>query len=169
MKGNMARTAQVVLFVTALCISMASSAKAESPACSLARAAGKYANSMSGTILGLPWAAVELATVDADGTFRSKLSTNWNGVTQHFTLDGTIAVNADCTGTASWKRHVGWNESGELGPLDGFGTLDMVADDDMQEIRFVLTSVTLANGDPVFQVVVKGEGRKVFPQSSDQQ
>ncbi len=163
MKSRIARTTLGILFVATVCMSMVSTTKAQGPACSLALAAGKYANSMDGVFAGSPFAAVELVTVSADGNFVSQQTESLNGAVHHVRLTGEITLDADCTGTASWKTE-------ESGILVGFGTLDLVFDDDMREVRFVLTSITLNDPDKTpIPVTVKGEGRKVFPRSSNQQ
>ncbi len=170
MKGDIARAAQVVLFVTALCISMASAA--ETPKCNPTLIAGKWATSVSGIFGGAPFVALELADVDAEGNFISKITSSWNGTLTRGINKGKITANDDCTATAIWTAYAcdpaGCADESKRTEF-GTGTADMVADDDMRQVRFVFTSYTLANGYPLFPVIVKGEGRKVFPRSSDQQ
>ncbi len=166
MKSNLARTTQLVLFVTALCMTMASAAQAQGPACSLALAAGKYATSGSGIIgavpVGVPVAAVTLVTVDAEGNFTGKETASLDGAIKRVTfIDGKITLDADCTGTASWSESIS-------GTTVGFATMDLVFDDDMRELRFVFTSFKIPDGTEV-AITLKGEGRKLFPRSSNQQ
>ncbi len=174
MKSNMARIMQVVLFVTALCISMSSAAKAQTPKCTPALIAGKWTTSMSGIFGGAPFVAMEMADVDAQGKFTSKITSNLYGSpSTHGINTGTISAYDDCTATANWTSHVCTDPAGCADDVSkmiefGTGTADMVADDDMREIRFVFTSYTLADGTNVL-VNVKGEGRRVFRRSTDQQ
>lgn len=161
MKGNIARTTLGILFIATLCLSMASTTQAEGPACSLTRAAGKYADSISSVGLG-PYAAVELLTADAAGNINGKQTSSSNGSVIRSTISGTYTVDPDCTGTVRFSR---FDESGNLLST---GTLDLVWDDNMREVRFVFTSIVLPDGTPI-PVVIKGEGRKLFPGSSNQQ
>lgn len=163
MKGKMARTILGILFMTALCISVASTAQAQGRACSRARAAGTYANSMSGTVGGTPYAAVELLTADAAGNISGKQTSSWNGSIIPSTISGTYTVNANCTGTVSFTRNT------ETGELLGTGTLALVWDDDMQEVRFLLTSIVAPDGITNVPVIMKGEGRKLSTRSGNEQ
>ena len=135
MKVNIARTTLLVLFVAVVCMSMASTAQAQGHGCLYALAAGKAADSMSGTA---------------------------GGVIVRATLNGTYTVNAACTGTLSFNSYDG--QKNLLNP----GTIALVWDDNMQEVRFVVTSLELADGTH-FPVVVKGMGRSSFPKNSNEQ
>lgn len=163
MKANIARTTLLVLFTAAVCMSMASMARAQGPGCSYTLAAGKYSNSMSGTLGGVgPYAAVEVLTADSAGNLSGKQTSSLNGAIVRATLTGTYTVNADCTGTVSFSRFDDYNN------LLGTGTLDLVWDDNMREVRFLITSIVLPNGVSL-PVVVKGEGRKSSPSNGNQQ
>lgn len=68
MKRHIAPTTLVFVFAATLVMSAAATAQVKGAACSLARAAGTYGVSDSGTIAGLgPRAAVGLLTLDAAG------------------------------------------------------------------------------------------------------
>jgi hypothetical protein len=67
---------------------------------------------------------------------------------------GDLRVNSDCTGTASFTE------------IDQFGDniaakVSAVWDDNMRQLRFLFTSVSL-NGNPR-SIIVNGDARKVVP------
>ena len=163
MKGNFARSTLLVLFTAVVCMSTASASQGQGLGCSYALAAGKYANSMSGTLVGVgPYAAVEVLNADAAGNLSGKQTSSLNGSIVRATLTGTYTVDADCTGTVSFSRFDDYNN------LLSTGTLDLVWDDNMREVRFLITSIVLPNGISV-PVAVKGEGRKLSSSSGNQQ
>lgn len=72
-------------------------------------------------------------------------------------------MNADRTGTVTFSRDT------EDGKLLSAGTLAAVWDDNMQEVRFLLTSIVAPDGTTKVPVTMKGEGRKLFLGGSSQQ
>jgi len=144
-----------ILFATAFVASTAMAAQADR--CSLARAAGHYGFSDSGTIVGIgPRAAVGTLTFDAEGNIAGKVTASLSGSIGTTNLSGTYSVNSDCSGTASFS------ESDDSGNVILTATVEIVWDDNMREARFLFTSVTLANGTPLAPVV-NGEARKLVP------
>jgi len=156
LKHNISPSALVIVFVATIVTSMAGTAQAGN-ACSFARAAGTYATSDSGTVVGIgPRSAVSLLTLDAPGNISGPVTASLNGAITHATLSGTYTVTPDCTGTASFS------EKDQSGTLVLTATVDLFWDDNMREVRFIFTSVVLANGAPL-ATVISGDGRKLIP------
>jgi hypothetical protein len=125
--------------------------------CSLARAAGKYAFSDSGTVIGVgPRAADAILTLDAAGNFSGPVTASLNGSVSRSTLSGTYTVNPDCTGAANFSE---FDLSGNLLIT---ATADFFWDNNMREIRFIFTSAVLANRTPL-ATVINGDARKLVP------
>lgn len=155
MTRNIALTTLVIALAATCIVSTASTAQAEDPACSLAKAAGSYAASDSGTIIGVgPRAAVVLATLDAVGNIKGPVTANLNGGVTNTTISGTYKVNPDCTGTMAF------GEFDKSGNLQLTITLAVVWDDNMRVFHFLFTSVVLPNGTSV-PIVISGDATKV--------
>jgi hypothetical protein len=155
MKHNSRLKTLAAIFVTTMLVSVTATAQAGDAACSLVRAAGTYGVSDSGTVVGIgPRAAVGTLTLDAAGNLNGEVKASLNGTILAGTLSGTYEVKADCTGTASFTE------------IDQFGDhittkVSAVWDDNMRQLRFLFTSVTL-NGTPL-AIVINGDGRKLVP------
>ena len=157
MKRNIAPTTLVIVFVATLVLSVAVPAEAGDAACSLARAAGTYGVSDSGTVVGIgPRAAVALLTLDAAGNIKGKVTASLNGSVTDSTLSGTYTVNPDCTGTTSF------GEFDQSGNLLITATVDLVWDANMREFRFLFTSTVLPDGASL-ATVINGDARKLVP------
>ncbi len=154
MKRRIAARMLVTVFAATLVVSISATAQVGGAACSLARAAGTYGVSDSGTIAGAPRAAVGQLTLDAAGNISATVTVNVNGTVSNSTLTGTYAVNPKCTGSTSF------NETDENGNLITV-TVALVWDANMQEIRFLFTEVTVAGG--TVPTVISGTARKVVP------
>ena len=122
--------------------------------CSFARAAGSYGFSDGGTIVGVgPRAATGKLTFEADGKLEGPVTASLNGSVSQTKLTGTYTVKSDCTGSANFAE------------LDGSGnviltaTVYVVWDNNMHDLRFVFTSIVLANGTPL-PAVVSGSATK---------
>jgi hypothetical protein len=138
-------------------VSVAAPAQAGDAACSLARAAGSYGVSDSGTVVGIgPRAAVALLTLDAAGNIKGKVTASLNGSVTDSTLSGTYTVNPDCTGTTSF------GEFDQSGNLLITATVALVWDAKVREFRFLFTSAVLPDGTPL-QTVINGDARKLVP------
>src|ERR1700745_3385887 len=112
MKRNIAPTTLVIVFAATLVLSVAVPAQAGDAACSLARAAGTYGVSDSGTVVGIgPRAAVALLTLDAAGNIKGTVTASLNGAVSSSRLSGTYTVNGDCTGTTTFGEY---DQSGNL-------------------------------------------------------
>ena len=154
MKRKIARTGLGIMFAIGLGVSMAVPAQAGGPPCSLARAAGNWAFTDSGTVLGVgPRDAVGTFTLDAAGNLLNGVATSsLNGTIADETFFGTYTVNSNCTGTISIEIF----ESGtEILTV----TLNIALDDKMDEIRGLFTSVVVPNG-PSLPTVIALNGRR---------
>jgi opacity protein-like surface antigen len=155
MRCNIARLTIAVLSSAVLLAIIAPAAPAAT--CSTARAAGTYGVSDSGTVVGIgPRATVSLLTLEVAGNIKAKVTASLNGSVTRSMLSGTYTVNPDCTGTASFS------EFDQSGNLILTATADLVWDDNMREIRFIFTSVALADGTPL-ATVMSGNARKLVP------
>jgi hypothetical protein len=154
MKNKIAQTALVVLFAVGLIVNVASPAYADDHSCSLARAAGTYGVSDSGTVIGIgPRAAVALLTLDGAGNITGSVTASLNGSVSTGTLSGTYTVNSECTGSTTFEEY------DSSGNLDISATVALVWDADMREFRFLFTSATLPNGTAL-ATVINGDARK---------
>lgn len=134
-------------------VSMLPSAYAQH--CSLAGAAGNYAFSDSGTIVGVgPRAAVGLLSFSAAGQIKGKVTASLSGGISQTMLSGTYAVNPDCSGTTTF------NEFDQDGNPVLTASVGVVWDESMHEARFLFTSVVLANGTPL-ATAINGSARKL--------
>ena len=88
--------------------------KAQAAPCSLAGVTGKYGFTLTGTVIlptgAVPIAAVGAATVDTKGNVTGTEARTVGGEYADETMQGTLAVNADCTGTMT----VNFYEAGQL-------------------------------------------------------
>ena len=156
MKRHIAPTTLVFVIAATIVMIAPATAEAGNSACSLARAAATYGVSDSGTILGVgPRAIVGLLTLDAAGDINATVTVNVNGSVTHPTLSGTYSVASDCTGKTTFNE------------FDGSGNVILTAeaalvwDANMQEIRFLFTSVSLEGVS--LQTVISGTARKLVP------
>lgn len=132
-------------------------AQDQNSGCSLARAAGTYGVSDTGTIVGIgPIAVVSVATFDAGGTISGKSTLSENGDISRRRSSGTYTVNDDCTGTTTF------GEFDQSGNLIITLTADLVWDDNMSQFRFIVTSVVAPDG-PSIPVVLSGDGKRLAP------
>jgi hypothetical protein len=154
MKNKFAQAAFAVLFGVGLIVNLAWPARADEHSCSLARAAGTYGVSDSGTIVGLgPRAAIAQLTLDRAGSINGGVTASLNGTVSSSTLSGTYAINSDCTGSTTFGEYDG------SGNLLLTATVALVWDDDMREFRFLFVSVVLPNGTSL-PTTVNGNAKK---------
>lgn len=123
--------------------------------CSQEGVAGTYGVSDSGTIINIgPRAAVGLVSISAAGEVHGQVTASLDGGISETTLSGKYTVNPNCMGATSF------DEFDQAGNLVLTATVTLVWDDDMRELRFLFTSVVLANGTSL-PVTVNGEARKL--------
>jgi hypothetical protein len=142
------------VFALGLVVSAATASYAEDDGCSLARSAGKYAFTDSGTVIGVgPRTAVGVVTLDGAGNvINASATSSLNGNIAVETFTGTYTVNSDCTTTFSVKIFASGVEILDL-------TMSGAFDDHMKEIRAIFTSVTTPTGT-VLPTVVNLVARK---------
>ena len=147
MKTKVARTSLASLFAVGLIAGTAAPAHAGGP-CSLARAAGSWSLTDSGTVVGIgPRVAVGVFKLDASGNLTDGVAaSSLNGNVASETFSGTYTVNPDCSGTFDVKIYSGGTELFELTAFTAF-------DDDMREMRAVFTSVVAPDGTPLQSVI----------------
>jgi hypothetical protein len=159
MQRNIAPRALVIVFVVTLLLSMEATAQFVNPACSLARAAGTYGFSTSGTVIGVgPRMSEGIFTLDAAGNLlNGRATSSLNGAIAHETFSATYTVNSDCTGTFN---------NLQIRDLSGnlllTITADLSWDHNMREIRAIFTSATLPDGTSLL-TVISADGRKMVP------
>ena len=165
MYRNITRSALLILSIATLHMSLAPAVRAQNKTCSTAQAAGEWGFTLSGTILlptgPIPAAAVVRATVDAQGNGTGTEPRNVGGDFANETLTASWTVNSDCTGTLTVNAY-------ESGVLVRTSVLSLVFVDNMSEVLLVQQSLTLPGGATP-PVVITADGKRVFPQSSNQQ
>jgi hypothetical protein len=159
MTRNIAPRALVIVFAVTLVLSMAGTAQAADSACSLARAAGTYGFSTSGTVVGVgSRVSAGIFTLDAAGNLvNGKATSSLNGAIAGETFSGTYTVNSDCTGT--------FNDL-EIRDQSGNLLLTITAylawDDNMKQLRAIFTSATVPDGTSLL-TVISADARKMVP------
>jgi len=149
MKRTIVRTTLVTILSAAF-LSLAPGAHAQDEGgCSKASAAGKWAFTTNGTVVGIgPRASVGIITLDGAGNVpNGKATASLNGNVTEEAFSGTYSVNPDCTGKMAIQ----------IFDLSGnkilAATLDLVLDDNVQGLRAIFTSVVLPNGIPLGTVI----------------
>jgi hypothetical protein len=124
----------------------------------LAGAADKAGFTLSGIVIlptgPVPIAAVGGATADANGNITGAEARSVGGGYADETMQGTLTVNPDCTGTITLQFF-------ESGHLVRTSILSVVFDNNQREIRMVQKSLQPPNGT-FLPVVITVEARKLF-------
>ena len=164
MERNIERTTLMIISVVTLCMGLASAAYAEDNGrCSSANVAGKWAYTYTGTII-LPTAAVPVATVgsftlDTNGKFTATQNRSVGGAYAQETVIGTVAVNADCTGTLNANVY-------QSGQLVRIAVIDLVFDNNRQHLRAIFQSASLPDGTNL-PLVITIDGLRIFRGDGD--
>jgi hypothetical protein len=126
--------------------------------CSQPNAAGSWAYTYTGTIFTasgpVPAAAVGHYKQDAEGNAAGSQTRSVGGVAAVEDVVGTIAINKDCTATATVKVFVN-------GQLQRTAVLAAAYDSDGNHIRMIFQSLTLPDGTNV-PVVLTFDGNRLF-------
>ena len=164
MKSNIARRTVVILSMATLYLSLAATAQAQGPSCSLALTAGRWAFSTSGTVVGIgPRSSMGIFTLDAAGNvLNGKGTASLNGAITDELFSGTYTVNPDCTG--KFAANVFDSQGNKIFTA----TLDLVFDDNVRHLRLLYTSAVLPNGTAL-GVVINVDAKRVFPENDNQQ
>jgi len=167
MKRNLVRA----VFIATLSVGVAAMASAQDPSaqddrCSNARVAGEWGYTKTGTLYlptgAVPFASIGKFTFEAGGDVSGTQEASVGGNVGKGQLNGTFAVDADCTGTMT----VGvYDLSGNLLRTV---TVSLLFDDKVTELRGLVTSLVLPNGTRL-PTVMSGEARRLFPGRGDDQ
>jgi hypothetical protein len=128
--------------------------------CSNARVAGDWGYTKTGTLFLPTGAAVPFATtgklvLEEDGTLSGVNAGSVNGMVSNDLLKGTFQINADCTGAATVEVY---DQSGALLRTIGMA---LVVDDDIRELRGLVTSLVLPNGASL-RSVITAQAKRMF-------
>jgi hypothetical protein len=125
--------------------------------CTQSDAAGKWGFTLTGWVIlptgAVPAAAVGQAHIDTRGNVTGTEARNVAGGYADETLNGTLTINSDCTGSITLNFFEG-------GQLVRTSVLSIVLDDDKKELRMVQKSLTLPNGANL-PVVITVEARRI--------
>ena len=104
------------------------SAQAKSKSCSNATLSGQYSAVLTGTVNGLPFAALDIVISDGSGNISGSGTVVVNGVVMPTSFTATYTVNSDCTG--SFVSNTGTTEN-------------ITISRDGSEVQIILTSTPL--------------------------
>ena len=128
--------------------------------CSSATAAGRWAFTTNGSIVGVgPVAAVGSYVEDVLGNLQGSQIRSVNGDVAAETFTGTATVHANCTGTGTIQVF-------EKGVLVRTSTLSLVYDDNGRDERAIFTSLVLPDGTSV-PAILTIDARRVFPKDDE--
>ena len=149
------------VFAAALVANAATVARAEDGGCSLARAAGNWSFSDSGTVflaagLGVPRVAAGRFTLDNAGNVRNCVATSsLNGTIATEACSGTYTVNSDCTGTFNIQI-----SDPTTGAELSVAKLALAFDDDMKHTHGIFTSLVAPPPIGALQSAIVADARK---------
>jgi hypothetical protein len=136
MKRTIARTTLVVVFATVFVLGILPKTQAgEHRGCSNASLQGSFGFTSTGTILALPlplagpFGEIGRQTFDGRGNTDATATISANGNIFRITVQGTYAVNPDCTGSMTLY----------VSPFGNTVNADFVIDDDGTELRAMVT------------------------------
>lgn len=157
MKRNLAPITLVIITVVTLCLGLVPAAQAAEH-CSNAKAVGNWGFILTGSLIPptgpVPGAAVGTLAIDPAGNFTGTEARNvGGGFVGDETIQGSLTVNSDCTGTVSASIY-------ESGALVRTVVLAIVFTDDSNKFVAVQASLTLPDGTNV-PVVVTLEGNRL--------
>ena len=154
MKHNIEPKILAIFLSVAALVALSQPAHAED--CSTATVAGKWAGTLTGTLIlpsgPVPVAAVLSGTADVEGNITGTEARNIAGGYADETFIGKWTVNSDCTGSISASFY-------EAGQLVRVVVDTVVFDQRSKELRMVQKSLTLPDGTQV-PVVSTAEGKK---------
>jgi hypothetical protein len=157
---------KIVSFATLL-MSLAAIAQAQPDGtCSSARLAGAWGYTYTGALIlptgAVPAGSVGRFTVDAAGNLSGTQTSSVGGSVGEDTIAGSVAVNSDCTGTATVRIY------SSSGTLLRTAVLALVFVDNAREFRAIFQSLVLANGTNV-PAVMTMDGKKLIPGRGNEQ
>jgi hypothetical protein len=130
MKRNIKLIAVVVALLAVFALAAASSPQVLASGawyhtCSNATLSGSYGASLSGTVNGLPFDALDLVVADGQGNMTGTGTIVYNGAVMPTSFTATYSVNADCTG--SFASSTGTNE-------------DFIISQDGSQVQIIVTA-----------------------------
>lgn len=158
MKHHIVRT--IAFAILSLGLAAAASAK-DHHTCSIANVAGDWGYTKTGTLFhptagATPFATMGILTLEKDGNLTGVNTGSVGGVVSRDVLKGTFEVNPDCTGTTNVKVH-----DGQTGDLLRTIDMDLVVDDDLNQLRGIMTNILLPNGMSL-KTVITAEAKRLF-------
>lgn len=130
---------EVSILATVLALAAVPTAKAKEKSCSNSTLSGTYGALIRGTASGLPFAALDVVTVDGNGNFSGTGTIAYNGViSQNVSISATYSINSDCSGSVSFSSGA---------------TQSVVITRDGDEVQFIRTDD--------FSAQVTGDARRV--------
>jgi hypothetical protein len=146
------------MIVTVLCLLSSVAAQAKDNHCSAATAAGTWAFTTNGSIVGVgPVSAVGTFTSDASAKMTGSQTRSLNGNIAYETFTGTLTVNSDCTANATLEVF-------QSGVLVRTSIVTAVYDENSLDLRGMFTSVILPDGTSLAPILTI-EGKRVFLQN----
>ncbi len=137
MKRSIAPMTLVMVFATVFVLGIVPRARAgDHRECSTASLQGSFGFTSTGTLLALPpplagpFAEIGRQTFDGRGNTDATATLSANGHINRVTVQGTYAVNPDCTGAMTLY----------VAPFGSTVNLDFVIDDDGDELRAIVTN-----------------------------
>jgi hypothetical protein len=94
-----------------LAFGVTTNAQASEHACSNITLNGSYSALLTGAVGGLPFVTLDLVTADGAGHLTGTSTTNVNGTVTTATIEATYAINADCSGTATFTMPTAQTQS----------------------------------------------------------
>lgn len=148
-----------MLVALAVAVFVSAALPAHAAHCFEASPAGSWAYTYTGTIFtangALPAASVGLYTQDAAGNVVGSQTRSVAGSSGVEDISGTVAVNPDCTATATINVFVN-------GQLQRTAVLALVYDTNGNHVRMIFQSLTLPDGTNV-PVVITLDGSRLTP------
>lgn len=128
MKATTNTASVVTLLAGMFLLTVVPGAHAKSKVCSNATLSGQYSAVLTGTVNGLPFAALDIVVSDGSGNISGSGTIVVNGTVMPTSFTAAYTVNADCTG--SFVSSSGTTENLTIS-LDG------------RDVQFILTGTPL--------------------------
>ena len=149
---------------TLLSIGVVPTANAKS--CSLASGAGRWAFTITGSVIlptgaSIPVVQVGIFREDNLGNVSGSQTRSLGGSVAKETFAGTASINPDCTGTAELAVY-----DNTSGALTRTTSVDFVLDDDSNHARSIVTSIELPDGTRLAPLLTL-DYRRIFSRASN--
>ena len=158
MKRNIGPTTVVISFLAVFVLGNVTTVQAQGE-CSLATVAGHYGGTLTGTLIlptgAVPAGAVFTLNISTEGDISGTEARNVGGGFANETLKGTLTVNSNCTGMASFSVF-------ESGVLVRKTVFSLVFDDNSAQLRAVEQSLVLEPSSIAVPAVVTADAKRLF-------